>query len=211
MSYYYQTLYSMPCRLPCQRYIDGDKIFEASVQSVPKESFDGGEYEPSISRESYTYDEGYEYEPTISGENYTRVSMSRVRPSGPPSTTNYGEYSKTVGGFQRPEQKVERYELDQAEEGAKCNCGPMNRPYRMQSCGYNQSPTWDYHRSFDNSVTLTTPTLTRPILNETFENGSECGCGPKNPPYRMESCGYNQSPTWADQAQFRNTLQNRPF
>lgn len=198
----YQTLYSMPCRLPCQRYIDGDTLFEAKtkVQSLPKEAFDGGEYEPTISRESYVYNnESYEYDPTVSGETYKPINISTG------GSSNYGTYLKEGGKSTGPtitskKGAVEKYE---GEEGAQCDCGPMNRNYRMESCGYNQSPTWDYHRSFNNSMARA-PT-------ETFENGAECGCAPKNPPYRMETCGYNQSPTWTDQSQFRNTLQNRPF
>lgn len=152
----YQTLYSMPCRQPCQRYLNFDSFFEASV---PKESFDGGEYEPTVSRESY------EYEPTVAGEMYTDV----------------------------------------AESDAKCDCAPKNRPYRMESCGYNQSPTWDSHRAFNGGGVVPSATM------EAYDEGADCGCAPKQPPYRMEKCGYNQSPTWGDQAQFRATQQNQPF
>ena len=156
----YQTLYSMPCRLPCQRYMNVNSVFEASA-NPSKESFDGGEYEPTISRESY------EYEPTVSGEMYTDIPDSET----------------------------------------KCDCAPRNRPYRMESCGYNQSPTWDYHRSFNGGVA-------RSATMEGFEmqaDSANCGCAPSQPPYRMEKCGYNQSPTWTNQASFRQTLQDRPF
>jgi hypothetical protein len=187
----YQTLYSMPCRLPCQRYMNVDSMFEASIQMIPvgpppqpranpqnpppakqsgsKEGFDGGEYEPTVSRE------GYDYDPTISGESFT-----------------------------------ENAEVDGE---AKCNCGPLNRAYRMESCGYNQSPTWDAQRMFRPPAV---PSGSN-VINEGYEpesNGgteSQCGCGPKNRPYRIESCGYNQSPTWTDQATFRDVYQDRPF
>lgn len=193
----YQTLYSMPCRLPCQRYMNVDTLFEGAVQLVPvpvyvngpapvaapvatgptgsREAFDGGEYEPSVSRE------GYEYEPTVSGESYTDVG-----------------------------------------NGAHCNCGRMNRPYRMEQCGYNQSPTWDTRQAFTGPVQgpvapMTTEPYTSPrqmMMNPTGPEGNaDCGCGgPVNtPPYRMEQCGYNQSATWNDQAAFRDVQQNRPF
>jgi hypothetical protein len=185
----YQTLYSMPCRLPCQRYMNVDSMYEASIQLIPvplqpaprqppppksKEGFDGGEYEPTVSRE------GYDYDPTVSGESY-----------------------------------AENAEID-AE--AKCNCGPMNRGYRMESCGYNQSPTWDAQRMFrppavpSGSNVVTEGYEAEPNGNGNNDSsGSQCGCGPKNRPYRIETCGYNQSPTWSDQATFRDVYQNRPF
>jgi hypothetical protein len=190
----YQTLYSMPCRLPCQRYMNVDTLFEGAIQLVPvpvyvngpaagratgatgsRESFDGGEYEPSVSRE------GYEYEPTVSGESYTDVG-----------------------------------------NGANCHCGPMNRPYRMEQCGYNQSPSWDARQAFRGPVQGPAPMINESYMNPrqmmmastTGPEGNgnpDCGCGPTNPPYRMEQCGYNLSPTWSDQATFRDVQQNRPF
>lgn len=178
----YQTLYSMPCRLPCQRYMNVDSMFEASIQLVPvnrasppapvekKEAFDGGEYEPSVSRE------GYEYEPTTSGESYV--------------------------------EDVER------DGEAKCDCAPLNRAYRMASCGYNQSPTWDAQQMFrPPAVPSGSSMVTEGFEPEPANGGgaADCGCGPKNRGYRMESCGYNQSPTWSDQATFRDVYQDRPF
>lgn len=156
----YQTLYSMPCRLPCQRYLNFDSFFEGSANVKQQESFDGGQYEPSVSREAY------EYEPTVAGEMYT----------------------------------------ESTEHEANCECGPRNRPYRMEQCGYNQSPTWDARRAFSGGVV---PSSTMEGFEQ--EGQADCGCAPKHPPYRMEKCGYNQSPTWSDQAQFRAAQQNRPF
>ena len=208
----YQTLYSMPCRLPCQRYMNVNSMFEGAVQFVPvpvmvpvaaanapakastKEKFDGGEYEPTVSREGF---DGGEYEPTVSRE-----------------------------GFEMGESYAD------VDSEAKCNCSPMNRPYRMESCGYNQSPTWEAHRAFSGPVQngsmipsmerYTAPRQmaaerSRPLPGitqlpeESPEQQPDCGCGPANPPYRMEKCGYNQSRTWTDQASFRDTVQNRPF
>lgn len=193
----YQTLYSMPCRLPCQRYMNVNSMFEGAVQFIPvpvmapktKEKFDGGEYEPTVSREGF---DGGEYEPTVSREGFEMGEM-------------YADI----------------------DSEAKCNCGPMNRPYRMESCGYNQSPTWEAHRAFSGPVQNGTmvPSMERytaprqmaveqPPRNITelpAEEQPACGCGPANPPYRMEQCGYNQSHTWTDQASFRDTIQNRPF
>lgn len=181
-------------------------MFEGAVQFVPvmvpvaaanapskakaptKEKFDGGEYEPTVSREGF---DGGEYEPTVSREGY-----------------EMGESYADV------------------DSEAKCNCSPMNRPYRMESCGYNQSPTWEAQRAFSGPVQngsmlpsmerytaprqMTTENTAPPSLTQLPEE-SDCGCGPANPPYRMEKCGYNQSRTWTDQASFRDTVQDRPF
>jgi len=114
--------------------------------------------------------------------------------------------------FRSPTVSGESYAENAEVDGdAKCNCAPLNRAYRMESCGYNQSPTWDAQRMFRPPAVPSGSVVTEGYEPENAGEMAQCGCGPKNRPYRMESCGYNQSPTWSDQATFRDVYQNRPF
>jgi|LakMenEpi03Aug12_release.lakeMendotaPanAssembly.Ray.scaffolds.fasta_scaffold800044_2 hypothetical protein len=38
---------------------------------------------------------------------------------------------------------------------------------------------------------------------------TNCDCSVNNPPYVMDKCDYNQSPTWSDQSDFRKNIQNK--
>lgn len=130
--------------------------------------------------EAEQYDDGA-YEPTVSRESY--------------------EYEPTVSG--------EGFQPDVDPE-AKCDCGPLHRPYRMQACGYNQSPTTMAQPQATLENYEYEPTVSGEGFSADANDGeANCECGPRNRPYRMQACGYNQSPTWIDQAQFRDTTQNR--
>ena len=177
----------MPCRLPCQRYMNVDSRFEAAGEP---ENFDGGEYEPTVSREGYQ----------------RRV----LRPPPPPMVRRVRRPMRIESYEYDPTVSNETYS-DMVDSEAKCGCEPMNRPYRMESCGYNQSPTWDSHRAFQDAGVMMPPSVPSAEGFDQANNGGSCGCESKNLSYRGDQCEYNQSPTWGDQASFRNTLQDRPF
>jgi hypothetical protein len=149
----YQTLYSMPCRLACNRYTSVDSVFEAqgSVEDVsqltsakptkaPKRK-ERMEYEPEIVSESMGYEpeivsESMGYEPEIVSEGYNKnVLMGRPSP-----------------------------------ESIICKRCFMNHPpYRIaNSCDYNKSYSWDQQILYKNypATVLVTP---KPC-SECYEN-----------------------------------------
>lgn len=219
----YQTLYSMPCRLACNRYTSVDSVFEAqgSVEDVsqltsakptkaPKRK-ERMEYEPEIVSESMGY------EPEIVSEGYNKnVLMGKPSP-----------------------------------ESIICKRCFMNHPpYRIaNSCDYNKSYSWDQQILYKNypATVLVTP---KPC-SECYENiemypqqtMQPVSVQPTQPPMMMqptqppmmlqpqqpmqkqqaESCGcelndvdriyvpienkeYNKSSTWVNQQDFRNNL-----
>lgn len=175
----YHNLYSMPCRLPCDRYTDPAETVEPyrhptqkkmKIKSTQNTKM-GCNCQPMVFiKEKYEYDprtfnENYDYNPEVFNENY--------------------EYEPSISreGFVGPD----------------CDCGSLNKPYRMVECVYNQSPSWVTQNMFD-------------VKENYSDSGSKksCGCGSKNPsPYLRNKCSYNQSPTWKDQSEFRDKTQNK--
>jgi hypothetical protein len=196
MSCHYSTLNSMPCRKPCNRYTSVDSVYEGAVPvklegygyEPTTESFEGA-YEPTIARE------GYSYEPTVEGYGNGQKIVQKKRMNKHINTVHSCNCNCAPKMMMK-----ERFENNM--EG-NCGCEPMNKNYRMAECDYNRSPTWNYHRA---EMPMLQP------VREGLEMGMEnaCGCAMNNPPYKIPDCGqYNQSPTWMDQASFRENIQNQ--
>jgi|688.fasta_scaffold205021_3 hypothetical protein len=219
MPFAYQTLRSMPCRKPCNRYTNVDDVYEGAVPVYLEnrmesysyeptvESFEGA-YEPSVSRESY------EYEPTV--ESYDKknnqakkqVNVVHIQKQNQ-AQMNQQNREKRINTVQacncqcQPHFYVKESYMDPMESNT-CDCGMMHRPYRMHQCGYNQSPSWESHRSNLPTQTMAT------VVQENMQPGMEKACGCEMVPYYNEQCGdYNQSQTWGDQRMFRENIQNK--
>jgi hypothetical protein len=68
-----------------------------------------------------------------------------------------------------------------------------NQQQNQQSC--NCSPKIYVKESYDYD-----PVVFNPRQNvESYSQKSGCDCGHLNPPYRMQECNYNQSPSWVTQ------------
>ena len=215
----YQNLYSIPCRLPCNRYTDPNDVFEAAAPSPQQqhENFQPSRAMKRVARQqqavqpiserydydSRTFNESYEYEPTIERETF---------------------------------------------EETDCECSVNNPPYRMQECDYNQSPSWDNrslppygglpttnmrsNEAYSNIKGMNTgaknillpqgvsaPSGTPgsapppiPIANQVAHQTNSqpsCDCSRNNLPYRMEGCGYNQSASLITQNMFNNQALSR--
>jgi len=217
----YQNLYSMPCRLPCNRYTGYGDLFEAAA----------GNPTPIPSKESYGY------EPTV--ENYGQPAVfqaKKIRKKMKNKNVNkhvcncqpmvyvHESYDYDPNVFQQ-----ESYEYEPSvnregfQESADCGCGVNNPPYRMENCGYNQSPSWVTQNMFNQQPAgsnvaqmISSPQQIRQMARPQMASRevpssaeADCGCAMDNPPYRMENCGYNQSPTWNDQSAFRQNIQNK--
>lgn len=82
----------------------------------------------------------------------------------------------------------------------------------MQSCGYNQSPSWVTQNMFNNLEASSSSNVAYSINGRSQEQPAgkpDCSCSIENPPYKIEKCNYNQSPTWKDQAPFRQDILNK--
>lgn len=190
MSCHYQKLNAMPCRKPCNRYVNVDDVYEGAVPvKIEKygyepttESFEGA-YEPSISRE------GYEYEPTVEGYGRPRMSKKHIN-------------TVQACNCNCAPKMMMKEKFENRMEG--CGCEPMNKNYAMYECDYNRSPTWNYHRA---EMPMQPQ---QPQVREGFSNNMDsCGCSMDYPPYKLPECGeYNHSPTWQNQASFRQNIQN---
>lgn len=201
MSCNYRPLYSLPCRKPYNRYVSVDDVFEGAVPIQMEsygyeptvEGFEGA-YEPTVSRE------GYGYEPTVEGYGNKKVVKNK--------TNIQASNSKRVNTVQacncQPQFVVMREEYQDPSESDNCGCAPMNRPYRIEQCGYNASPSMDWHYSNPRP---------QPVIQESMEPGMEkpgCGCELAAPVYKNPECAeYNQSQTWKDQTMFRENIQNK--
>jgi len=197
MSCHYSTLNSMPCRKPCNRYTSVDSVYEGAVPvnmegygyEPTTESFEGA-YEPTIARE------GYNYDPTVEGYGNGQKIVQKKR-------IHSNKHINTVQSCSCncAPKMVMKEKFENNMEG-NCGCEPMNKNYRMYECDYNRSPTWNYHRA----------EMPMQPVQEGMEMGMEnsCGCAMNNPPYKIPDCGqYNQSPTWVNQASFRENIQNQ--
>lgn len=253
----------MPCRLPCQRYMDVDSRFEGAAM----ESFDGGEYEPTVSRESFMapmsrpipqmpqlgWFPGAQVprlavlprEPTPSIPSTPRFKgtpvpepISTVLPARPPSTfpppsppltlspsTNSGQIVNPFVPVSTPRSpfpvpvppSTPRFPSDQELqllpegerqywETLRNNPEALNRPgfrpgFRLPGLpgpNLRNMPMESYE--YD-------PTVSSEMYTNGNDPEAKCNCGPMNRAYRMESCGYNQSPTWDSHRAFQNNDQ----
>lgn len=225
---YYQTLSSMPCRKPFNRYTSVDDVYEGAVPVILEarmgsnveryeyeptvESFEGA-YEPSVSRESY------EYEPTVesfdkknknNGQRQNNIIIQRKQDQKQVNVAQNRE--KKINTVQacncqcQPHFYVKEQYSDPMESD-NCDCGPNHRAYRMHQCGYNQSPSWESHSV--NSVP-SQMMMVKENVRENMQPGMEKSCSCEMTPYYNEQCGdYNRSQTWADQRMFRENVLNK--
>jgi hypothetical protein len=238
----YQNLYSMPCRLPCNRYTGYGDLFEAAANNPA--SPQNPNLIPNPVAPKVGSKEGYGYEPTV--ENYQaggpvalklRSTDVRKRMNIKNKNKNHNmnmcnchcqpnvvvreSYDYDPNVFQESYEYEPNVNREGFQEAADCGCSMSNPPYRMENCGYNQSPSWVTQNMFKEQPAesvaqmIASPQqvrqMARPqaVPRQVSAGEPDCGCGKDNPPYRMENCGYNESPTWVDQASFRQNYQNK--
>jgi hypothetical protein len=211
----------MPCRKPCNRYTNVDDVYEGAVPVYMEtkmesyeyeptvESFEGA-YEPSVSRESYAY------EPTVESFKKNNGQMKQMNQMNQANVRKQNQ----VNALQKKEKRINTVQACNCHcqpqlyvkesysdpmESENCGCGPMNRAYRVEHCGYNQSPSWQFHRA-----NMTNNNNAQGMIKENMQPGMENACGCSMVPYYNENCGnYNKSQTWSDQQMFRENVLNK--
>lgn len=229
---YYTNLYAMPCRKPCNRYTGPNDVFEAEAvliestipapEGMPVPPASSGKTQENFCPMMFQQQRQRQSECDCKScrcNMYKKKRQCNCRrcqcnfKDGPTvSREGYDYDSRVFNEGYEYEPTISREGYSDNGNGGSCSkCTKNNPPYRAQSCNYNQSPSSVTQNMFKNvPVDMVNMSYAINGLSRDQSTGpADCGCSASNPPYQMEGCGYNNSPTWTDQASFRENVLNK--